>query len=57
MFPRGDVSLVVERAGEMVIRRRAIKIVLHVVFASPQDHHRFAGDFGDLRRFHHEVGL
>ena len=31
--------------------------MLHVVFAGPQDHDRFAGSLGDLRSFHHEVGL
>ena len=41
----------------MMIGRRAIEAVLHVVFASPKHHDGLAGNFGHLCRFHDEVGL
>src|SRR5579859_3904698 len=37
MFPRGKISVRIHDALAFVIRRRAIKIMVHVVFASPQD--------------------
>ena len=36
MFPRRHISLAVNRACELVIRRWPVKIVLHIVFARPQ---------------------
>src|SRR6266702_6023771 len=42
MFPGREISIGVQRALQLVIGRRAIKIVLHVVFAGPQNNDRFA---------------
>ena len=58
MFPGGDVFVFVDGALEAVVGRGTIEIVLHVVFAGPQDHHRLVGELlGDLRGFHDEIGL
>ncbi len=57
MFPGREISIGVQRALQLVIGRRAIKIVLHVVFAGPQNHDRFARSFGNLRRLHDEIRL
>ena len=41
-----------------MIRRRPVETVLHVVFASPENHDGLArGLCGYLRRFHDEIGL
>ena len=58
MFPRREISIGVQGALHFVIGRRAVKTVLHVVFASPQDHDGLArGLRGYLCRFHHEIRL
>src|SRR4029077_959191 len=48
MFPRGEISVRVHDSLAFVIGRGTIKIVVHVVFASPQDHDGLAGFFRDL---------
>ena len=57
-FQADEISLRVDGALHMVIRRGAIEIVLHVVFAGPEHHDGLVADrFGDLRGLHDEVAL
>jgi len=57
MFPGGDFALRVHRSLHFVVRGGAIEIVLHVVFAGPENLHGLAGDFRYLRGFHDKIGL
>ncbi len=57
MFPGGHFALRVNGALHFVVGRGAIEIVLHVVFAGPQDLDGLAGGFCHLCRFHYEISL
>ena len=55
ILPRNEFTIRVDRALEVVPAARAVEIVLHVVFACPQQLHRYTYFFRDVRRFVHEV--
>src|SRR5580693_6862823 len=49
VFPSGKISSCIHRTLTLVIRSRAVEVMLHVVFASPDYHDRFACGFRHLR--------
>ena len=55
VFECHHLAIGVYAAGEVVETTRSIEIMLHVVFARPQQFDRYADFFGDPRRFHHVV--
>src|SRR5712692_6152750 len=57
MFPGCEISLGVQSTLQFVIGGGAIKVVLHVIFSRPQNHHRLASGFRNLRRLHHKIRL
>ena len=52
-WPAGGV----EPGLESVQRHRAVEVVRHVVFARPEQLHRFADCLGNLRRLHDEIQI
>src|SRR5260370_2070492 len=58
MFPNREIAIGVQRALQLVIGRRPVEPVLHVILASPENHDGLARSLcGYLRRFHDEIGL
>ena len=53
--PRDELAARVDAALEVVEARRTIEVVLHVVFARPQQLHGNAGLLRDPRRLDHVV--
>ena len=57
MVPRHRVALGVDGAAQAVVGRGTVEVVLHVVFAGPEQLHGRADRLADLGRLDHEVRL
>src|ERR1041384_2664521 len=57
MLPSGQVAFFIEGARKMMIGRRTVEAMLHVVLARPQNHDGLTGSLGHLCGFHYEIRL